>query len=288
MEPLAQSVLVGVTGRDENTDALRFAARQAQRLGRGVTLVHAVHQMLPPPPPSAMMATSSSSWSDVGSAIVREVREELDEITGGDLPAASVVRHGAPGPVFAELSKDAELVALQHRDLSRLHRIVTGSTVVSVAAHAHCPVVSVQPTEAQVSPTGVITVGVHGDGGPPQVLETAFAQAETRGSSLRVVHAWRMEGAYDDIIADDAQWVAQAEAGITTAMADLRTKYPGVAAQVDVRHAWSADGLARAAQGSDLLILGRHSGMPVAPARLGHLARAMIAHAGCSVMVVPL
>jgi nucleotide-binding universal stress UspA family protein len=286
MEPLEQSVLVGVTGREENTDALRFAAREAERLGLGLTLVHAVHPMLPPPPPSAMMA--DGSWSDVGNAIVREVRDEVDEITSGAVPVATEVRHGAPAAVFAELSESAPLVVLQHRDLSRLHRIVTGSTVVSVAAHARSPVVSVQPTESPASPTGMITCGVHGDGGPAQVLATAFAQAAARGASLRVVHAWRMEGAYDDITAADTGWVARAEERITAAMADLRAKHPDVDVEVDVRHAWPADGLAKATQGSDMLVVGRHSGMPALPARLGHLARAMVTHAGCTVMIVPL
>jgi len=287
MEPLTQSILVGVTGQGENTDALSFAISEARTLGCGLTLVHAVHPLLPPPPPSILM--TDDTWSDVGRSIIDEVHQEVVRLLGETpLPVATVLQHGDPGRVFAELSTEARMVVLQRRDLSRVHRIVTGSTVASVATHAHCPVVSVPARGDSGRAPGVITVGVRGDGGPREVLEAGFAEASARGCRLAVVHAWRLEAAYDDILADEARWKAQDEAHIVPAIDDLRTKYPDVVVRIDVRHHWPADALVHAAKGSEMVIIGRHDGLSVLPGRLGHLTRAVIAHARCPVMVVPL
>jgi nucleotide-binding universal stress UspA family protein len=287
MEPLTQSVLVGVTGPGENTDALRFAISEARTLGRGLTLVHAVHPLLPPPPPSILM--TDDTWSDVGRTIMDEARGELEGLLGeASLPVDTVLRHGDPGSIFAELSTGASMVVLQRRDLSRLHRIVTSSTVTSVAAHAHCPVVSV-PAGVDAPPTaGRVTVGVHGDGGPREVVEAAFAEASARRCELAVVHAWRLAAYYDDMLADEARWTAQDEARIVTGIEELRSKYPDVVVRVDVRHDWPADVLVDAAKDSAMVVVGRHSGLSGLPARLGPLTRAVIAHARGPVMIVPL
>jgi nucleotide-binding universal stress UspA family protein len=119
------------------------------------------------------------------------------------------------------------------------------------------------------------------------VLETAFTEAAARGSSLRVLHAWRLATEYDDILADDPRWVAEVEADINTATEDFRAKFADVTVHVDVRHELTADALVEAACGSDLLVIGRHSGLPLLPTRVGSLARSVAAHAPCPVMIVP-
>ena len=156
----------------------------------------------------------------------------------------------------------------------------------TAAAHARCPVVSV-PTRQAVPAHGVVTAGVHQDGGPDAVLEVAFAQAADRGASLRLLHAWRLPSTYDDLRAEDARWDRDTEACIDARAADVKKRHPEVQVGVEVHHAAPADALAGAATYSDLLVVGRHSGR-MGPARLGFLARTMVAHAQCPVLVVPL
>jgi nucleotide-binding universal stress UspA family protein len=285
MEPLDRSVLVGVTGKGENTDALRFAVREARVLRCGVTLAHVVETTLPPPPPSILM---TGTGSEVGDGIVEEVGDELEELLDADLPVVAVVRHGRAGAVLAELSKTATRVVLQHRDLSRLHRVVTGSTVAGVATHAHCPVVSVPPAPARAASSGLVSVGVHEDGGPTPVLEAAFAESSGHSWSLRLVHAWRLPPGYDDLVAVDDRWAAHARASIRRGMEPLEAEHPDVQVDVHVRYDFPGDVLASASEDSDLLVVGRHGGHGLVPARLGSIARAMLSHASCPVMVVPL
>jgi nucleotide-binding universal stress UspA family protein len=287
VDSFTQAILVGVTGVGENTDALRYAAAEARATGAGVTLVHAVHTTVPPSPPGILI--TDDTWVEVGASIVAEVRHELEEMLGGEpMTVTTVVHRGPPGALLAELSQHASKIVLQHRALSRLHRLVSGSTVASVVTHAHCPVVSVPAGQGSRPTTSVVAAGVHVDGGPRQVVEVALAEAAARRSPLRLVYAWRMPEGYDDLIADAALWSAQAQAHITDVTADLCEKHPEVEVSVDVCHEWPADALARTAAAADLLVLGRHSTVRGLPPRLGSLARVTIAHATCPVVVVPL
>ena len=282
MPQVTRSVIVGVTGAHENTDALEFAIAEARLLGRGITVVHALQPVLPAPPSGVLIA--DQAWQEVGDSIVRQAEDELQALLGEEsVPVATLVRRGSPGVVLSELSIDAALVVLQHQDRSRLHRIVTGSTVASVAAHAHSPVVSVAPSAGR-APSGVIAVGVRADGGPSAVLEAAFAEAAARASSLTVVHGWKVPAAYDDL---RAEWSAQDEASINHGVTSLRETYPDVEVRIDVHNDWPPDVLVQAAATADLLVVGRHSGLPMLPRRIGSLARAVVAHASSPVMIVP-
>ncbi len=284
-----QPILVGVTGAGENTAALRFALEEARTSRLGVTLVHAVNPSVPPPPPTVLI--TDDTWLDVGADIVEGVRREaqclLREEGGRPVTVTTLVQAGSASATMSELSRRSDLIVLQHRDLSRVHRLVTGSTVASVAAHARCPVVSV-PAAASRAAHGVVTAGVEQDGSPREVLEAAFARASAHGAALRLIYAWRMASAYDEIFAEEARWNRESEALVHAAAAELQDKYPEVPVSVEVRHDAPADALADAAVTSDLLVVGRHSGHLGLPARLGFLARAMVTHAQCPVLVVPL
>ena len=282
------SILVGVTGEHENTEALRFALQEAGRLRCGITLVHAERRTLPPPPPSVLM--SGDPLAGEGPKVVDDARGELERLGDGErVPIATTVAHGAPADVFGELSTAARMIVLQHRGLSPLRRVVTHSTVASVAAHAHCPVVSVpaEPASTVRDRHTVLGVGVHRDGGPRPVLESAFAEASLRRCPLLVLHAWQPTGGDDLLFPGDVWWSPEDGAELDAAVGELRTKYPDVDASVDVRMDDAADALVKAGKHSAMLVVGRHSGLPVLPRRLGHVPRSLVARASCPVMLVP-
>ena len=278
-------ILVGVTGKGENTAALKFAAQQAAALHESVTLVHAIHPMLAPPPPSVLLV--DNDWDYIGRAVLADVEEEFRSLTHDEVPVDVIGMGGKPASVFAELSSEARLVVLQHRDLSRLYRITSGSTAASVATFAHCPVVSVPATHDDHVHHGVVTAGVHEDGGPVSVLETAFDEADRSGRALSVVHAYRLPAAYDDVLMHDARWRNETHAAITAKVDETAAKHPEVTVDVAIRHDWPADVLAELSRTSDLLVVGRHGHCRMLPARLGSMARSVLAHAECPVMVVP-
>ena len=291
MDSMRRRVVVGVTGPGENSAALRFAAEQARLLGADVCVAHAVHELRPPPAANPLLSYEVP-WDEVGNRIVSYAVEELKGLSGDmamtDRAVTTVARHGDPVHVLTELSGNARMVVLQHRDISALHRVFTGSTVAGVATHAQCPVTSVPAAWQPSDSPGRVTVGVHEDGLPSGVLAEAFAEADARGWSLRVAHARRLDPVYDDIVftRDDA-WRAGAEAAISSSMEELRQEHPDVMVEVDVRHQWPADALVELSTVSNLLVVGRHRHHAPAPGRIGSIARALLRTARCPVTVVP-
>jgi nucleotide-binding universal stress UspA family protein len=283
MNPPTQQILVGVSGKGENAEALQFAAAEARLRGTGLTVVHVMHHK----GLRRNVGSSDDAWQEAGRRVVEGARAQLDALTGGAVATTTLLRDGDAGEVLAELSADATLVVLQHRDLSRIQRIATGSTVATVAAHAHCPVVSVSPARDRAE-TGIVTVGVHEDGGPAGVVEAAFAEAATHGWSVRLVYAWNVASAYGDMVAQEEHWTTETRASIEAALEKVRAEHPTVPFTIEVYHDWPAEVLARLSADSDLLVVGRHSHhVPLQP-RLGSLARSAVTHAECPVMIVSL
>ena len=281
------AVVVGVTGRGRETSALRFAAEHARREGARVVLVHVGRVSLPTVPGLVVTPTEAI---DVAERIVRDVAEELEELVGGPVAHHVVAVTGVPSQVLVELSRDARLVVVQHRTSTALERLFVGSTTNGAAARCHCPLVSV-PAGWEPSPDGTaeVVVGVHEAGVPKQVLEAAFSWADRTGVPLRVVHAWRLDAAYDDIITHrvDAEWRAQQKRLLSAAVAVHRDSWPTVPVEVEVRHQWPADVLVDDSRNASLVVIGRRGARGWIPEHLGSLARTVLRASMCPVMVVP-
>lgn len=280
------AIVVGVTGPGREPAALRFAAECARREGADVVLAHAFHSAPPAAPPSALITYAEAA--DVAHWVVKEVAEEFEQLTGGDVASRTVVRGGSPAHALVDLGRGARMVVVQHRRDHGLARLFVGSTAHGAASHARCPVVSVNP-EWQPGEPGEVVVGVHENGKPRAVLEAAFAWAASTGASVHVVHAWRLDAAYDDIItARVAQdWRDEQKQALEDATADLRERYPDVPLVIEVRHQWAAEVLVEESQTASMTVVGRHASHPWALERLGSIARTCLRAAKSPVMVVP-
>ena len=280
-------IVVGVTGPAREPAALRFAADCARREGAEVVLAHAFHVSTPAAPPGVLITYAEAS--DVARWVVGEVAEEFKQLTGGTVAFRTVVVGGAAARVLVDLSHSARLVVVQHRREHGLARVFVGSTAYGAAAHATCPVVSVNPDWEPVTTPGEVVVGVHEGGAPRAVLEAAFEWADATSAPVRVVHAWRLDAAYDDIITDrvSADWREEQKRALDAATADLREQYPAVAVTLEVRHQWPADVLVDDSRVASLVVLGRHASHPWALERLGSIARTLLREGKSPVMVVP-
>ena len=281
-----RTLVVGITGPGREHAALRFAAHDA-KVGDGeVLLVHAIHAAHPSPPVGVLLTYADAA--DVGSWVVKEVCEEFEKVSEGATFRGLAVP-GAPARVLGDLSHDATLVVVQQQHGHGLGRLFTGSTAGGVAARAGCPVVSVNPRWQPEDATGEVVAGLHESGGPREVLEAAFAWAARTGVPLRVVHAWRLDGAYDDIITGrvDENWRHDQKQALERAVADLREQHPDVPVTLEVRHQWPADVLVDDSQVASLVVIGRHGTHPWATHHVGSVARTVLREARSPVMVVP-
>lgn len=290
MSPAAKdgAIVVGVTGEGRETAALTLAAEIARRDGAEVVLVHAVHDVVPPPPPPTVLLTYEDAIA-VAHQVLDGVRQELEHLTGGDVPVRALARTGRPASVLVEASRDARMVVVQHRTDRSIGRLFVGSTANGAAAHADCPVVSVTGDWEPGRLGAEVVVGVHGDGSPRQAILAGLAWAEAAGTSVRVVHGWRLEPGYEDLVTEDVarEWSRQAERTIEDVVADLRRAHPAVPVSVEVHHEWPTRVLIDLSESASLVVVGRHGVQRLLGERLGSHARTILRGARGPVMVVP-
>lgn len=281
------AIVVGVTGPGMEQAALRFAAECARREGLQVVLVHAFRVSTPAPPPSVRITYAEAV--DVAERIIKEVGDEFAEMTGDSVQFRAVAVPGHPSRVLVDLSRGARMVVVQHRGLHGLGRLFVGSTANVAAAHAECPVISVTHEWRSGDAPGEVVVGVHEGGEPRAVLEAGFTWAAVAGVPLRVVHAWRLDVAYDDLVTDvdAATWRDEQKEALATAVLTLRELHPDVPVTLEVRHQWPVDVLVDDSQVASLVVVGRHASRKWAPERLGSVARTVLRESKCPVMVVP-
>lgn len=285
----ARNRIVAAVGADDVDSLLHFAADEAVRTGADLHLVHVM--TMPASLPEAYVVAYDGA-RELGTTILEDATRTATKLVSGRVPVTSeLVDHGS-GTVsdLVELSADARLVVLQHRHLTGLHRIASGSTTHGVAARAHAPVVSVpegwHPPE---QPFGRVTVGVQDAARADGALRVGFELAQERQAELRVVHAWWLANGYDSVVVGDdmrVEFSDRFQRELAPHVEALRAEFPDVSVDIQVFHGQSAPALTAASESSDLLVLGRrHPTLPIG-SHLGSVARAVLRFALCPVAVV--
>jgi nucleotide-binding universal stress UspA family protein len=282
---MPRPIAVGIRGDEEA--ALAFAVAECRRSGAPLRLVHVV----------------DLGWSDLDA--MRRLRREPDFeevvrrilntagdrarlLAGGEIEVEKVIRRDGAAHALIEESAAARLLVLEHKDRSRVPRFPIGSTVPSVAARAHCPVVAV-PEHWRPAPNGhPVVVGLDDSGEPREALATAFAEASTRAASVLVVHAWKLDAAYQDIGPSgdlEQEWRRRAQPLLERAVAACETEYPDVKSVIELRIADPVDVLLHESEHASLLVLGRRARR--SPLHIGSVTRTMCQASRCPVLVVP-
>lgn len=275
---------IGVAVCGEDHAALMFAVAEARRTNGRLCLVHAIDRAAAPP--ISLLLTYQDA-EEVGARLLSDAASLVEDATSGAVVTQKVARHGAAVQVLVQESERARLVVLQHRSLSRVGRIFTGSVSTAVAARAHCPVVSVPAPWRSGEHGGHVVVGLDEAGEPLAALQAAFEQARLRNVPLMVAHAWRVESPYEGSPADgfETEWRMHAGRMLSEALDQVIADFPGVKVTTELRYQAPADALSEIASDAALLILGRRSRR--GPLRIGSLARASLRVAECPVMIVP-
>ena len=278
-------VAVGPTDVDA---AVAYAAEEAVRTGATLHLVHVVHL------PAMGLATGD---------VYPLVRAEADDILAKAVERAHAFTEDRV-PVTSELldeggtvtrllraSDDASMLVLQHRDLGPVRRLFAGSTVNGVAARARVPVVSVPGTwrgRPEGPPdTRPVTVAVQNAIEAPRLLHAACDYAAARGAGVTVLHAWSMNTGLDvPVYQDYARQLSVAFASdVAPALKEVAEDYPDLAPEVEVVAAAPVDALLEASSRSQALVLGRrHHHLPLG-SHLGPVARTVLNHSRCPVLV---
>ncbi len=271
-------VLVGVDGSKDGLRAVRYAMRAARSVDADLWVVNVVDQLSP----------MSGAWDVVidpdilrraGEATVAEALSLVEKEGFPADRATGEVLVGRPGDVLAELGGKARLLVVGRRSLGGLERMFVGSTSLTAAMHAACPVIviSAASTPEETGDKGMVAVAVSTRPVHESALEWGAREAAQRGAGLRVVHV-----VAETVGVEGAAFVAAATAGLEEQLEPLRQGHPGTSIEVDVLLGNPVDALVEVSQAVDLLILGvhRHHAVP------GGSIRGVMAHAHCPVGLI--
>lgn len=283
-------IVVGVDGSEPSLRAVDWAADEAALRGVPLRLVYA---WLWERYEGAALADELGRSSErvraqdiVETAAARAHRRQADvKVSTGTLseePEYALVRE----------SRSASLLVTGTRGRSSVTEALLGSVSLTVAGHAHCPMVLVRGNhDNQVRPRthGRIVVGVGERPTTPAAVRFAADEARRREAVLDVVRAWRCpahESPDHPLLAGEPARMYEQHAvevldkALHDVPADVETSRRAVEG-----HARNV--LADASRGADLLVIGaerrdRHFGL-----QLGRVAHGVLHHSACPVAIVP-
>lgn len=280
-----QPVVACVDGGPGGDRAVDFAIVEARRRHTGLHLLHVTPDLVwqtPIAPPDAVL-----DLSDTGQRILDEAAARARELAP-DLTVTPVLAEGRLEEAIIREAASAGCLVLgtHHHGIGAYG----GTTVSRVAAASTVPVIVVPPDWAPSKRDGRVLVGVDEHGGPDEVLELAFQEAQSRGAELVVVHAWAPPAAYGSsfavvVLLEDFEGHGVERLRTTTEA--LRAKYPDVRVDHVVEHRAPKRAIPKLAGSHDLVVLGRHRSRVPMLHRLGSTAQHTIRSGHAPVLVVP-
>ncbi len=281
-----QYVVVGVDGSESALRAVRWAADEAARRGTSLRLVTAF------------------GWTDdviVGrhgqgaqyrdilldhsrralAAALQTARERQPELTVSD-----ELRIGSPIGTLADEARQAQLLVVGDRGLTRVEGLIVGSVAVAMAVHAACPVVVVRGPEPRYS-AGPVVVGVDSTSVSEAAVAFAFQAAADRSAPLIAVHTWwdtLLDQAPAVLFRDEDQ--AYETALLVERLAGWSKKFPEVElARVVVRDR-AVHRLVELSGQAQLVVVGSRGYGELVGLLLGSVSNALMHKADCPVAIV--
>lgn len=262
---VTELIVVGVDGSSAALDAAAWAAEEAAYRDARVHLVH----VLAAPDCSSQGAPTAALES--ARSLLREA-VQLVQTRSAAVPVSTGVLHGSPRAVLVDRSRDATLVCVGSAGIGWLSSRLSGSTVLTLAQSAYCPVAVIHCRQG--SGTGrwiVVAVDDHSDS--DHILELAFEEARIRRAPVLAVGVWRTDLGqtyYDELDHRLDRW---------------QTRYPDVTVEECTTPTGIAPYLAGNGLSIQLLVIGG-TDVPHLPRIIGPHGHAMVSHPRCSVLIV--
>jgi nucleotide-binding universal stress UspA family protein len=291
-------IVVGYDGSPSGSHAVEWAAREAQRSGRPLTVLSAVDDGgLVVGGPAGL----TPSWPDVappsGRAVSAEGAERARSAAAG-VEVAAATEAGPPTALLLHASRTADLVVVGTSGHGVLRNLAVGSVAASVTADGSCPVVVVRG-DGQVLPGPAHPVVVGVDGSPSSRAALAFAAATADGASapLTIVRAWNVlagdewADAYArGLVAEGGNPRAQerpvVQEALDAAVASVRRQHPDLLVRALMPEGRPAVALLEAEADPGLIVVGTRGLGPFTGLLLGSVSHAVVHGATRPVAVV--
>ncbi|MHB9756316.1 universal stress protein [Streptomyces sp. BYX5S] len=289
---MTRPITAGVDGSPESAAAAAWAAREAERRGLPLRLVHVGE----PAPDALALGADDSALAQWAGDLLADTEQEIAERHPGLAVTTDVLDGDGPAESLLGAARDADCLVLGSRGHGVLVGFLLGSVGQQVIARADSPVVLVRAgDEASADASGRdVVVGQEGD---PEdsaaAMEFAFSTARARGVAVRAVRAWSLPPVFAYSpgslqLLDDAGGIEPYERkALAAALAPWRDRYPDVRVREHVEIGSAGQVLLSVASEAQLLVVGRRARRTAIGSRIGSVAHAVLHHAPCPVAVVP-
>jgi nucleotide-binding universal stress UspA family protein len=293
----SNAVVVGFDASVESRRAVWWAALEAATRAQPLLLVHAI-----PVPIEELtrihLPSETVTFEPLLSSAERAVADMAAECRR-QLPGLSVrteVRMGHPASVLRDSTAHASVLVLGPPRLSRVQRVLLGSTASELVRTSHVPVIIVrgerEPALAQ-PPAGFerVVVGVDGSACSQRAVGFALDFASRHNAELTALLAFAEEP--PDALRPNRSWTSDSDAVdacrrvLAESVAGWSDRYPDVVLHQNVTTAEGpTEALFTAAVDADLLVVGTRGRGVICSTLLGSVSHAVAHYAPCPVAVV--
>ncbi len=284
--PSRRPIVVGYSGSETSMPALRWAAAEAQAVGRPLRLVMAWG--LPTFGISPVSEAADLDLSHAERLLNAAVLSLKAEFHGLEVDGKLVRTKPAQG--LFDWSADAALVVVGNRARSGLSRLVLGSVSTAVVTHAEEPVVLVREkaaNDANQWRKGPVVVAVDGSPGSEAAVTFAVEAAVHRGLKVTALH----------IVDDQVLAMTTSSGGAATAQQQrlrelspalqaARAKYPAVTVNEVIEAGVPSEVIVEVGSDAALTVVGSRGHGGFKGMLLGSVSRAVIEHVESPVAVV--
>lgn len=283
-------VVVGIDGSDGALGAARWAGAVAARFGAPLRIVHALPSIGRnlTQTAAALTAAMMSYQRDMAQAFLKAAEEAVR----ADHPELSVSTDSFNEPadqVLIEASRQARLVVLGGKTVTPAAALLLGSTALSVATRAECPVVAFRGDRVDPG-DGPVIVGVDDSPAAQTALETAFEFADRFGQSVNAVRSLSLTAPAETGVTIplliDWDGVESAELMALTETVDVHNKnHPGVDAKCFIEPDSPGKAVLKHVDDSGLVVVGSRGRNALAGVLLGSTSLNLLHHSPVPVMI---
>jgi nucleotide-binding universal stress UspA family protein len=272
-------MVVGYDASPDADEAARWAADTARLWGEPLVALIVVDPMESPRSPGRPEAW----WADVEES----ARQTLTAAGAIDF---TIKRHvGGLVHSLLDAASVASMLVLGSRGHSRIGELVLGSVSQTAARRARCPVVVIR--EAHAADVHRIVVGVDGSDPSLRALDFACRQATPTGQDVVIVRAWKPPATIPvdkqgDIPVAMSSTLMDEEEGLAKAVAEARTRFPGLEIQGEFIATGAGQALVDASNTATMVVVGSRGHGALAETVLGSVSQHVLHEAHCPVAVV--
>src|SRR5690349_13906445 len=251
------TVVVGVDGSEHSLVAARWAATEAQRRDAALRVVLVYEYAWPGAQFTSPTFIETQARELADTLVATAVAQARTAAHGIQISGSSV--RGRPSEKLIEESEHAGLLVVGNRGHGGVLTLLSGSTSMQVATHAHCPVAIVRGHASAIE--GPVIVGMDGTPSSVHALEAAFEAAAKRSTDLIAIRAYEMPlvwGGYgvSPEYVDSVKVEAEIRQNLIDDVAPWQDKYPNVAVKTVVARGSASDVLIGVSKSAQLVVVG--------------------------------